>query len=169
MLKFHITFLILVFTAGCASFEPTKGKKPNAYYRLNDFKIIFDKCINCSQLLAYKAENKINSLIQNHSRHKQYTAKVQVEFLRKAISTRSDSVSMRDKILLKIKYDIIDNRQQEIVLTDQILQIDTRPLSKSTFTDFISEEKLSIQSLDEAINDLKHKLLVFTLEQDKQS
>ena len=167
MLKLHIISIILFFTSSCSSLEPIKSKKLNAYYRLNDFKITFDKCINCSQLLTYEAENKISSLIKDYDLQKQYTAKVQVEFLREAISIRSDSVSMRDKVYLKIKYDIIDNTQKKVILTDQILQIDTKPLSKSTFADFISEEKLSIQLLDDAINDLKHKLIVFIIEQNK--
>ena len=165
MLKFCASLLILICTTSCTNFEPTKGKKLNAYYKLNDFEILFEKCVNCKQLLAYEAENKISSLIQSHGQQKPYTVKVKVEFLREAISIRSDSVSMRDKIILKISYNIIDNHQQKIVLQDQILQIDTRPLSKSTFADFISEEKLSVQLLEDAINDLKRKLIAFVLAQ----
>ncbi|CAK6537356.1 MAG: hypothetical protein MRQ11_00410 [Candidatus Midichloria mitochondrii] len=165
MMKFQIILGILLFTVNCSSLEATKGKKLNACYRLNDFEVVFKECKNCSQILTYEAAEKINSLIENYGHKKKYLAEVSVLFSREAISIRSDSVSMRDKISLRLKYEIIRNKK--IIGADQILQIDTKPLSKSTFSDFISEEKLSVQLLDDALDELKRKLIVFTLEHSK--
>ncbi|MDJ1407537.1 MAG: hypothetical protein MRQ13_04065 [Candidatus Midichloria sp.] len=165
MIKFQIILGILLFTVGCSSLEATKGKKLNTYYRLNDFEVVFKECKNCSQILTYEAAKKINSLVENYGHKKKYLVEVSVLFSREAISIRSDSVSMRDKISLRLKYEIIRNKK--IIRADQILQIDTKPLSKSTFSDFISEEKLSVQLLDDALNELKRKLIVFTLEHNE--
>ncbi|WHQ46430.1 MAG: hypothetical protein MTP17_02860 [Candidatus Midichloria sp.] len=161
MIKFQIIFTIALFIMGCSSLEATKSQKSNASHRLNDFKIVFKECKNCSQILTYEAAEKINSLVADYGHKKKYLAKVSVIFLREAISIRSDSVSMRNKISLRLKYEIISNKKT--IGADQVLQIDTKPLSKSTFSDFISEEKLSVQLLDDAINELKRKLIVFTL------